>query len=71
MMSEIPDCTEVLVVGAGPVGLAVAASLTGHGHDVAREIKPPARPTAPGAPVSGNGSVGQSTGARQQMIMSS
>ena len=28
------DRTEVLVVGAGPVGLAVAASLAGHGHDV-------------------------------------
>jgi 2-polyprenyl-6-methoxyphenol hydroxylase-like FAD-dependent oxidoreductase len=34
-MSEIPDRAEVLVVGAGPVGLAVAASLAGHGHDVA------------------------------------
>ena len=34
MMSELPDRTEVLVVGAGPVGLAVAASLAGHGHDV-------------------------------------
>ena len=33
-MSELPDGTEVLVVGAGPVGLAVAASLAGHGHDV-------------------------------------
>jgi 2-polyprenyl-6-methoxyphenol hydroxylase-like FAD-dependent oxidoreductase len=33
-MSELPDQTEVLVVGAGPVGLAVAASLAGHGHDV-------------------------------------
>ena len=33
-MSELPDRTEVLVVGAGPVGLAVAASLVGHGHDV-------------------------------------
>ncbi len=33
-MSEVPDRTEVLVVGAGPVGLAVAASLAGHGHDV-------------------------------------
>ena len=33
-MSELPDRTEVLVVGAGPVGLAVAASLAGHGHDV-------------------------------------
>jgi 2-polyprenyl-6-methoxyphenol hydroxylase-like FAD-dependent oxidoreductase len=34
VMSELPDGTEVLVVGAGPVGLAVAASLAGHGHDV-------------------------------------
>jgi 2-polyprenyl-6-methoxyphenol hydroxylase-like FAD-dependent oxidoreductase len=34
MMSELPDRTDVLVVGAGPVGLAVAASLAGHGHDV-------------------------------------
>src|SRR5215211_6519025 len=34
VMSELPDRTEVLVVGAGPVGLAVAASLTGHGRDV-------------------------------------
>ncbi|HMI21548.1 MAG TPA: NAD(P)/FAD-dependent oxidoreductase, partial [Gaiellaceae bacterium] len=33
-MSELPDRTEVLVVGAGPVGLAVAASLAGHGRDV-------------------------------------
>jgi 2-polyprenyl-6-methoxyphenol hydroxylase-like FAD-dependent oxidoreductase len=33
-MGELPVSTEVLVVGAGPVGLAVAASLAGHGHDV-------------------------------------
>jgi 2-polyprenyl-6-methoxyphenol hydroxylase-like FAD-dependent oxidoreductase len=33
-MSELPGGAEVLVVGAGPVGLAVAASLVGHGHDV-------------------------------------
>ena len=33
-MSELPGRTDVLVVGAGPAGLAVAASLTGHGHDV-------------------------------------
>jgi 2-polyprenyl-6-methoxyphenol hydroxylase-like FAD-dependent oxidoreductase len=33
-MTELPDGTEVLVVGAGPVGLAVAASLAGNGHDV-------------------------------------
>src|SRR5215218_9135495 len=33
-MVEFPDRTEVLVVGAGPVGLAVAASLAGHGRDV-------------------------------------
>jgi len=28
-MNELADRTEVLVVGAGPVGLAVAASLAG------------------------------------------
>jgi 2-polyprenyl-6-methoxyphenol hydroxylase-like FAD-dependent oxidoreductase len=33
-MGELADRTEVLVVGAGPVGLAVAASLARHGHDV-------------------------------------
>lgn len=33
-MGELPDRTQVVVVGAGPVGLAVAASLVGHGHDV-------------------------------------
>jgi 2-polyprenyl-6-methoxyphenol hydroxylase-like FAD-dependent oxidoreductase len=33
-MSDLPDRAEVLVVGAGPVGLAVAASLAGHGHEV-------------------------------------
>jgi 2-polyprenyl-6-methoxyphenol hydroxylase-like FAD-dependent oxidoreductase len=33
-MGELPGRTEVLVVGAGPVGLAVAASLAGHGQDV-------------------------------------
>jgi 2-polyprenyl-6-methoxyphenol hydroxylase-like FAD-dependent oxidoreductase len=33
-MSELPGRTEVLVVGAGPVGLAVAASVAGNGHDV-------------------------------------
>ncbi|MEV6417025.1 NAD(P)/FAD-dependent oxidoreductase [Kribbella sp. NPDC051718] len=30
----IPEKTEVLVVGAGPVGLAVAVSLAGHGRQV-------------------------------------
>jgi 2-polyprenyl-6-methoxyphenol hydroxylase-like FAD-dependent oxidoreductase len=34
VMSELPVRTEVLVVGAGPMGLAVAASLAGHGHEV-------------------------------------
>src|SRR6478672_2492557 len=34
-MTKLPAQTEVLVVGAGPVGLAVAASLAGHGHAVA------------------------------------
>ena len=33
-MNELPDRAEVVVVGAGPVGLAVAISLVGHGHDV-------------------------------------
>jgi 2-polyprenyl-6-methoxyphenol hydroxylase-like FAD-dependent oxidoreductase len=42
VMSELPGRTEVLVVGAGPVGLAVAASLTGHGHDVAVVDRQPA-----------------------------
>jgi 2-polyprenyl-6-methoxyphenol hydroxylase-like FAD-dependent oxidoreductase len=35
VVSQLPGRPEVLVVGAGPVGLAVAASLVGHGHDVA------------------------------------
>jgi 2-polyprenyl-6-methoxyphenol hydroxylase-like FAD-dependent oxidoreductase len=34
MMAALPNETEVLVVGAGPVGLAVATSLVTHGHDV-------------------------------------
>lgn len=33
-MSGLPERTEVLVVGAGPVGLAVAVSLAGHGREV-------------------------------------
>src|ERR671914_1885338 len=33
-MGELSGRTEVLVVGAGPAGLAVAASLAGHDHDV-------------------------------------
>jgi 2-polyprenyl-6-methoxyphenol hydroxylase-like FAD-dependent oxidoreductase len=33
-MDGLPDRAEVVVVGAGPVGLAVASSLAGHGHDV-------------------------------------
>jgi 2-polyprenyl-6-methoxyphenol hydroxylase-like FAD-dependent oxidoreductase len=33
-MSGIPERTEVLVVGAGPVGLALAVSLRGHGREV-------------------------------------
>ncbi len=32
--SGVPARSEVLVVGAGPVGLAVATSLVGHGHSV-------------------------------------
>jgi 2-polyprenyl-6-methoxyphenol hydroxylase-like FAD-dependent oxidoreductase len=34
-VSQLPSRTEVLVVGTGPVGLAVADSLLSHGHDVA------------------------------------
>jgi 2-polyprenyl-6-methoxyphenol hydroxylase-like FAD-dependent oxidoreductase len=34
MMNGIPERTEVLVVGAGPVGLAVAVSLVQHGCEV-------------------------------------
>ncbi|WP_344107772.1 NAD(P)/FAD-dependent oxidoreductase [Kribbella alba] len=34
MMNGIPERTEVLVVGAGPVGLAVAVSLVQHGREV-------------------------------------
>jgi 2-polyprenyl-6-methoxyphenol hydroxylase-like FAD-dependent oxidoreductase len=41
-MSELPGRTDVLVVGAGPVGLAVAASLAGHGHDVTVVDRQPA-----------------------------
>jgi 2-polyprenyl-6-methoxyphenol hydroxylase-like FAD-dependent oxidoreductase len=33
-MTELPLRTDVLIVGAGPVGLAAAASLAGHGHEV-------------------------------------
>ena len=33
-MSGIPERAEVVVVGAGPVGLTVAASLVGRGHEV-------------------------------------
>lgn len=33
-MAVLPEHAEVLVVGAGPVGLAVAAALTGRGHEV-------------------------------------
>jgi 2-polyprenyl-6-methoxyphenol hydroxylase-like FAD-dependent oxidoreductase len=42
MVSELPGETEVLVVGAGPVGLAVSASLAGHGHDVTVVERQPA-----------------------------
>src|SRR4051812_47061694 len=33
-MNELPARTDVLIVGAGPVGLAVAGSFARHGHDV-------------------------------------
>ena len=47
-MSELPRTTEVLIVGAGPVGLALAASLQARGVDVvlldkAAEISPTSR----------------------------
>ena len=42
MTSELPGQTEVLVVGAGPVGLAVSASLAGHGHEVTVVERQPA-----------------------------